>query len=271
MKTNTILLFILLASSNYMFSQVAKDTLGVDYIYEQNYYNGSFSPEEIWKIYKAAYIKQLESKGLTNYEFNKSILNFSKQKETFITRINNELKLTEVQLRNTKEQIALTIIEIKKADKQRAKDTSQRVKDARHLVKDAIQRTKVNQWRKNTDNILIKNIKLSNQLNNNKPIFFKVTAKTTLKIGVRAHINSGITLIEIYNPKGIKEGELSLKFKSKPVSNEEKEGLEYNSGALDKTITGAEIGEWKIKITSKKAEGFVAISVVKYLKPTMNE
>lgn len=318
MKTNTILLLILLASSNFMFSQVEQDSLGVNYIYAPNHFNDSFSPEESWEIHKAAYIKQLKSKGLTDDEIKRNMVTYEKDKEEFIARVKEQHRLAAIQRKKAAEQRALAEIERKKAaeqrrlaaiqrqkadelrkladverkkaDEQRGKDAIQREKAdelrkqadierakadvQRKLaeiqkVKAEEQRKKAQEWRKNAENILIKNITLSNQSSRSKTIIFKVTSKTTLRIGIRAHISSGSTLIEIYNPEGAKEGELSLKFK-KSVSNEEKEALEYTSGALDKTISGAEVGEWHIKISSQKSAGTVAMSVAQY-KPTMNE
>lgn len=334
MKTNTILLFIFLASSNFMFSQVAQDSLIVNYIYAPNHSNNSFSAEESWEIHKAAYIKQLKAKGLTDDEIKRSMVAYEKDKEEFITRVKEQHRLAEIQRKKAAKQRALAAIErkkaneqrrlatiqrkkanelrkladieIRKADEQRVKAAIQKVRDSEQRAKDAIQRLKANEltkladierakadeqreladiqrakaeeqrkkiqeWRKNAENILIKNITLTNQSNNSKPIIFKVTSKTTLRIGIRAHISSGTILIEIYNPKGIKEGELSLNFKSKSGSNEEREGLEYTSGALDKTIFGAEVGEWQIKISSQKVEGTVAMSVAQDIKPTMDE
>lgn len=313
MKTNTILLFILLAGSNFMFSQVAKDTLGANYIYAPNVFNDNLSPKESWEIHKAAYIKQLKSKGLTDDEIKKSMVIYEKEKEEFISQVKEQQRLASIQRKKAAEQRALAEIirkeadEIRKqadivrkdadelrkqadivrknADKQREKANELRKQaDIERAKADELrkladiqrakaeeQRKKTQEWRKNAENILIKNITLTNQSNNNKPIIFKVTSKTNLHIGIRAHISSGTTLIEIYNSNGIKEGELSLNFKSKSASLEDKEVLDYTSGSLDKTISGAEVGEWQIKISSQKSEGTVAISVAQDIKPTMDE
>ena len=320
MKRNKILLIILLASSNFMLSQVAQDSLGVNYVYAPNHFNDSFSAEESWEIHRAAYIKQLKSKGLTDDEIKRSMVAYEKDKEEFIARVNEQHRLAAIERKKAAERRALAEIERKKAAEQRrlaaiqrqkadelrkladierkkadeqreedavqrakdaekrAKDALERAADASHRAKDAIQRIKAEEqrmmtqeWRKNAENILIKNIKLSNQYSSSKPIFFKVTSTRTLRIGIRAHISSGYALIELYNPEGIKEGELSLEFKSKSGSNEEKEGVEYTSGALDKTILSPEAGEWQIKISSQKSEGTVAMSVAQYIKPAVNE
>lgn len=290
MKKNTILLFILLASSNIMFSQVKRDSLETNFIYAPGYFINNFSAEESWRIHKAAYVKQLKSKGLTDKEFKKSIVAYRNYKEKFFARVREQNRLAAIErkkdaIQRAKDakQRAKDAIKRKKASERRAlatiqrkKDAIQRAKDAKQREKDVIkrkkaeaQRKKSQEWRKNAENILIKNISLSNESNSTKTIPFEVTYKNTLRIGIRANVSSGIISIEIFNPKGIKEGELSLTFKS--GADKEKEEMEYTSGALDKTILGAEVGEWKIKISSKKSEGSVAMSVAQYLKSTMDE
>ncbi|WP_299890049.1 hypothetical protein [uncultured Lacinutrix sp.] len=320
MKKSTFLLFVLLVSSSFTFSQVKKDSLNDNYIYPPES-QGSFTPKESWKIHRAAYIKQLKAKGLTDNEFNIKLISYEKQKEEFLAKVKEQHRIAEIQRKKANKQRALAAIERKKADKQRKLAVIQRKKadELRKLadierkkadeqrVKSGIQRLKTielikqanierakadkqrklaeiqrikaekerkkaQEWRKNAENILTKNITLSKQSNNSsKPILFKVTSKTTLRIGIRANISSGTALIEIYNPEGTKEGELSLKFNSQSISNQEKEALEYTSGAFDKTIPDAKVGDWKIKISSYESEGNVAMSVSKYIKPTMNE
>lgn len=319
MKTNIILLFILLASSNLMFSQVPQGSFDENNTYPPKSY-GDLTPKESWEIHKAAYIKQLKTKGLTDLEFKKSLSDYKKQKEEFLAKVEQRHRIAAIEREKAAERRALAAIERKKAeekrrlaaiqrekadelrklagierkkaDEQREKDAEQRAKDAEKRAKDAVQRAadaeqrakdaikrvkaeeqrkKAQEWINNAENILIKNITLSNQSNSSKPIVFKVTTKTTLRIGIRAHISSGTTLIEIYNPDGIKEGELSLEFKSKPVSSASNDFLNKTSGALDKTILDAEVGEWQIKISSQKSEGTVAMSVAQYIKPPMDE
>ena len=320
MKTNTILLFILLVGSNLMFSQVTQDSLAVKYIYAPNHFNNSFSAEESWEIHRTAYIKQLKSKGFTADEIERSMVTYEKDKEEFIAQVKEQHRLAAIQRKKAEEERKLADIERKKADEQRElaaiqkkkadefrkladierkKANEQREKDAilrekadelrkradierakadeqrklaeTHRAKADEQREKADEWRNSFENILIKNITLSNKSNSVKPITFKVISKTILRFGIRAHISSGTTLIEIYNPEGIKEGELSLDHKSNSTSSASNDFLKNTSGALDKTISGAEVGEWQIKISSQKSEGTVAISVAQQIKPTMDE
>jgi len=294
MKKSAFLLFFLLVCSSFMFCQVKKDSLKVINIYPPQSYGNSYdylSPEESWGIHKAAYIKQLKSKGITDDEFKKSMTTYEKDKEEFIAQVKEQHRLAAIQREKDAQQRAKHAIQRKKHAEQRAKHAIQREKDAEQRAKHAIQREKdaeqrakdaikremaeaqrkkSQEWRNNAENILIENVPLSKR-NNIKSIPFRVTYKTTLRIGIRAHISSGTTLIEIYNPEGIKEGELSLKHKSKPTSSADNEFFKETSGALDKTISGAEVGKWQIKITSKKSEGTVAMSVAQNIKPTMDE
>lgn len=202
-------------------------------------------------------------------------------------------KQAEIQRRKADELRKLADIERAKADKQRAKDAIERAKadelrkqaDIKRTKADELrkqadierakadeQRKKSQEWRKSAENILIKNIALSNRSNDSsQPIIFNVASKTTLYIGIRADISLGSTSIEIYNPKGVKEGELSLRHQSESGSNKVNKEPEYTSGAFDRTIINAEVGTWQIKISSIKAEGNVAMSVAQYIKPTINE
>ena len=238
MKKGTFLLVLLFVCRSFIFCQVKKDSLD-NHIYPPQSY-GNFSPKESWEIHRAAYIKQLKAEGLTDDEFERRLLIYEEQKDVFLAEVKEQNKIAAIQRAKANEQRKLAEIERKRAEKER--------KEAQ-------------EWRGNAKNILIKNVTISN---NNEPVMFKVTSKKTLRIGIRAHISSGIASIEIYNPKGIKEGELSLKFEQKSDLNEE-EGKEYISGALDKTILETEVGEWQIKILSQKSEGNVSISVAQDL------
>ena len=137
MKINSILLFILLASSHCMFSQVAQDSLNVDHIYAPNHFNDSISAEESWEIHKAAYIKQLQSKGLTDAEIKKSMVTYEKEKEEFIAQV--------------KEQHRLAAIQREKAAELRAKAAIIRVKADEQRKLAAIQREKADELRKLAD------------------------------------------------------------------------------------------------------------------------
>lgn len=320
MKANTILLFILLIFSNFMFGQVAKDTLGVNYVYAPNIFNDNLSPKDSWEIHKAAYVKQLKSQGLTDDEIKGRMVIYEKEKKEFIAQVKEQNRLAANQRKKAAEQRTVAAnermkadeqrklatiqrqkadelrkqadIERKKADEQRGKEGIQSEKaaelrkqaDIERVKADAQrklaeiqrekaeeERKKTQEWRKTAENILIKNITLTNESNNIQPIRFKVTSKTNLHIGIRAHISSGTTLIEVYNSNGIKEGELSLNLESNSTLLKDEDVVEYTSGALDTTISGVEVGEWQIKILSQKSEGAVAVSVAQDIKPTMDE
>ncbi|MBD0403043.1 hypothetical protein [Flammeovirga sp. EKP202] len=248
MGKSIIFLFVLLLSNTFGFCQVEKDSLLESYIYPPNSYNNydGLTPKESWDIHKAAYIKQLKAKGGTSEEYDKSLLDYEKQKKEFLTLVEERNRIAEVQ---------------------REKDAELRKKHAiqRHLAEE--RRKKSQAWRENAKEILIKNITLTHQTDDSESMAFKVTSKMTLYIGIRAHIKSGSTLIEIYNPKGVKEGELSLKYQS----DANQKVKEYTSGALDKTISNTEVGEWQIKISSQKSNGNIAMSVAQSIKPTVDE
>ncbi|WP_044212475.1 hypothetical protein [Flammeovirga sp. OC4] len=262
MGKTIIFLFVLLVSNTAVFCQVEKDSLPENYIYPPNSYNNydGLTPKESWDIHKAAYIKQLKAKGGTSEEYDKSLLDYEKQKKEFLTLVEERNRIAEVQREKDAELR-------KKHAIQREKDAELRKKYEiqRRLAEE--QRKKSQAWRENAKEILIKNITLTDQTNNSESIVFKVTSKMTLYIGIRAHIKSGSAQIEIYNPKGVKEGELSLKYQS----DANQKVKEYTSGALDKTISNTEVGEWQIKISSQKSNGNIAMSVAQSIKPTVDE
>lgn len=207
--------------------------------------------------------------------------------------------LAEIQRAKAAEQRKLADVQRKQAeelrilaDEQRKKSSSQRTKaeelrkEARHLRALADEQRKIadiqramaeekrrvaEEWRKRFRPILKQTLKLSKKTSKQPPINFTVSSKTSLQISIIANISSGSTLIEIYNPKGVKEGELSLKFNSLPTSGQVDEKLDYSSGSLHKTISGADAGEWLIKIFPNQSDGSLAIAVAEYEKPSSNE
>ncbi|NLR91397.1 hypothetical protein [Flammeovirga agarivorans] len=262
MEKSIFLFFILLLTNTFVFCQEDKDSLADNYIYPPNSYNNfdGLTPKESWDIHKAAYIKQLKAKGVTGKEYKKSLNEYEKQKADFLTRVEEQNRIAEVQRKKNEEQRAKNKIQREKNEKQRTKNEIQREKNEEI-------RKKYQKWIDNTEEILSKNIIISSQIDNSKPISFTVTSNKTLYLGIRAHVKSGTTLIEIFNPKGNKEGELSLK--SQLGSNNRES--EYTSGAFDKTISTTEVGEWQIKISSQKSNGNVAMSVRQSIKSVMNE
>ena len=294
MKTKTVLVVMLLVSSHFMFSQEAQDSLGVNYIYAPNHHSNNFSAEESWEIHRAAYIKQLNAKGQTEDEIKTSMITYEKDKAEFIARVKEQLRFAAIQREKAAKLRAVAKKRRDKAAKrreealiqrqkartqreaskelrgeaavQRTEAAKQRKQAAKQRKLAAVQRKKDQLWRKHAENILIKNITFTEQSSNNQPVIFNVSSKTTLRIGIIASISSGSTLVEIYNPNGIKKGELTLNYKSH--SNN---GDEYTSAALDKTISGATVGDWQVKISSQNSEGTVDISVAQYKKPAVDD
>lgn len=280
MKTNTILLFILLACSSIMHGQVEKDSLSYNL-------NSNFSGEETWQIHKAAYFKQLKSKGLPAKEIEAKMAKFEKIKEEFIAGLREHQKSIELQRKKASEQRALAEIQRKKASELRKTANIERVKASEQRKIAATQRIKANEQRKiaaiqrvqarkqrekvrelraKNKIILSQNIELSQDSNRIKTIYFDVTEKTTLDIEFGMHLDSGKTLVELFNPKGTKEGELSLNYKSKSDKNKEKDSSMPTAGAFNKIILNAEAGKWKINIKPKNSEGNLSISIFNIYK-----
>lgn len=155
-------------------------------------------------------------------------------------------------------------IQRKNAETQRKLAAIQR-KEAKKL------RAEAQKLRNSFDNILTKKITFTHQSANIKPIRINVDKKTNLHFSLHGTIRSGDTLVEIFNPKGKKEGELSLEHNTTTTPNKQNAFSATTSGSFNKTISNADIGQWQIKITANKSEGNVNVSVAHYIKPVMNE
>jgi DNA polymerase III alpha subunit (gram-positive type) len=157
------------------------------------------------------------------------------------------------------------------AEKQREVAAEQRkvAEEMRKLAE--IQRKKAEEIRNSFENILTKNLEISKSSTKIDPITINIEKKTTIYFSVHSRLNSGNILIEIFNPKGGKEAELSLEHKQKSGVVIADDFSKYTNGSINKTIADADAGDWQIKITPKQSEGNVNISVGRYIKPATDE
>lgn len=305
MKNRAILLLLgLIISSSSVFSQVSKDTLPENFIYPR--FRGYFSPEESWQIHKEAYKKKLEAKGLSENEISKKLQEYEKQKEEFIEKIieqrklaekqrqlaeiqrqqaDEQRKLADVQRQEAEKQKQLVEIQRQQADEQRKQADVQRQEAEKQRQKADEQRKEaetqrkmadeqrkiVEEWRNSIKNLLNENITLSGEDSKIRSVKIIVTNKNALFFNIYGDINSGNVLIEILNPNGKKEGELSLEHRTDSTPKTVTKLSGNTSGSLNKTINSPEIGDWLIKITPEKSNGNINISVAQYIKPTIDE
>ena len=186
--------------------------------------------------------------------------------------------LNEVQSKQAEEQRKKADVYRLKAEEQRKKADVHRLKAEQQRELADIQRQKAEKfrdeaekWRNSFEYILIKDITISSQSANIKPIIVKIDKKATLRFNINGKISSGTTIVEIYNPSGSKEGELSLEHNTDASLTDKNDLIDFTSGSLNKTISNADIGDWQIKIVSKKSEGNVKLSVAYFIKPVMDE
>ena len=291
MKTRAILFIsILFTSSCYILSQQPNDTLKEDNVYPQFY--EYFSVEESWQIHKEAYKKKLEDMGLSEDEITKKMLEYENQKEEFIEKIKEqrllaekERQLAEIQRKKAEEQRQLAEIQRQEADEQRKQVEAQReiaeeqqrmaeeqrklAEVQRELAEE--QRKLAEEWRNSVINLYDADLTISDNDSKSKSINIKITEKHTLFFNINGSIKSGNVLIEILNPDGKREGELSLQHPKESVQKTDTNFSEGTSGSINKTINAPEIGEWTVKITPIKSIGNIHISVAQYIKPTKNE
>ena len=304
MKNRAILLILgLIISSSFAFGQVSKDTVRRDSVYP---IRGYFSTEQSWQITKEAYRKQLEAEGLSVDEVNQKIQKFEEMKAALIEKIKKQQKLAEkqrqlaeMQRQKAEEQREQAEIQRQEAEKQRQMSVEQRKqarieqekaneqrklaeverqkageqrKEAEAQRKIAVEQRKIaEEWRNNVKSLLDENVTMSGNDSKTKSIKLKVAQQNTLFFNVDGEINSGNVLIEIFNPKGQKEGELSLEHHKASTPQTEARLLGNTSGSLNKTINSPETGDWVVKITPEKSNGHINISVAQYVKPTVDE
>ncbi|GET33859.1 hypothetical protein PbJCM13498_27220 [Prolixibacter bellariivorans] len=304
MKNRAILLIVgLIISSSLAFGQVSKDTVRRDSVYP---FRGYFSTEQSWQITKEAYRKQLEAEGLSADKVNQKIQKFEEMKSALIEKIKKQQKLAEkqrqlaeIQRQKAEEQRKEAVAQRQEAEKQRQmsarqreqarverekaseqrklaeiqrqKAGEQRKEAAAQRLKAEAQRKMAEEWRKNVKSLLDENVTLSGKDSKAKSVKLEVAQRNPLFFNVDGEINSGNVLIEIFNPKGQKEGELSLEHHRESGSKTNSGLSDNTSGSLNKIINSPETGDWVVTITPEKSTGHIHISIAQYIKPAIDE
>jgi hypothetical protein len=178
--------------------------------------------------------------------------------------IESQRKLVEDQRQLADEQKKLAAAHRQEAEKQRElADKQMKLADNQRKVAEE-QRKNGEEWRNNLKNLLNESFTISDKDSKSISAKIRVTEKSALFFNVNSEINSGNVLIEIFNPSGKKEGELSLEH-----SNAQKGQINQTAnttGSLNKTINSPETGDWSVKITPERSAGNVNISVAQHIK-----
>ena len=126
-------------------------------------------------------------------------------------------------------------------------------------------------WANSIKHLANEDIPMSGKDSKIRTVKLNVTEKNTLFFNVNGMINGGSVFIEIIDPKGQKEGELSLEYRKKSDSKKETRFPDNISGSLNKIMNSPEPGEWTVKIKPKRAKGHIHISVSQLTKPMADE
>lgn len=272
MKNRAILFILaLLISGGLAFGQTAKDTVQNDTI--QTKVKIYFSPEKSWQISKEAYEKQLKAQGLTDREIQKKMQAFEQQKTHILVTLNDQLKTAEKQMKLSDEQRKIAEKQLEKFRKQYQSGEFQkqmaevRVKMIAVRKKLAAKQQKITmELRTNVHSLLNKDITLTGKDSKSQSVKVMVNQANTLFFNVAGNVSAGNVLIEIFNPKGQKEGELSLEHRH--GSNAKPEPFSGStSGSLNKIINAPQTGEWVVKIKPKKSKGHLHLSATQFTKP----
>ena len=265
MKNRAILLLLgLMISSSFVFGQVPIDALRKDSVLPQ--LKSYFSAEQSWQISKEAYKKQLEATKLSENEIKQKIQEFEKQKPALIEKINKQLKKVENQMVLSGVQRKTAEIELQKFAKQWGSGEFQRQMTDLQRSTAELEQKVAEEYNTSTKSIFNKSITISGNDSKTKSVRVKVTKSNPLFFNVGGKIDSGHVLIEIFNPKGQIQGELSLEHhKGTP-----KTGAVFSdktSGSVNNIINAPETGDWVVKITPERSKGHIHISVTQYTKP----
>ena len=177
-------------------------------------------------------------------------------------KANEQRKQAEIQRKEANKQRELAEIQRKNAEEQRELAEIQRLKAEE-------QRRIAEEYRKSIKELLNKNIGLTSENSKAGIINLKINNDGALFFNINGYLNSGNVLVEIINPSGKKEGELSLEYSKGNTSGNS--FTTNSSGSLNKTVNKPESGEWKIKIIPKNAKGSVNILVAQYINPDIED
>ena len=265
MRSKAILLLLgLMISSSFVFGQIPLDALQKDSILPQ--LKSYFSAKQSWQISKEAYKRQLEAKGLSENEIEQKILEFEKTKPAIIEKIKKQLKMVEKQMELSGVQRKTAEEELQKFEKQWSSGEFQRQMTDLQRSTAELEQKVAEEFSTSTKSIFNKSITLSGNDSKTKSVRVKVTKSNPLFFNVGGKIDSGHVLIEIFNPKGQIQGELSLEHhKGTP-----KTGAVFSdktTGSVNNIINAPETGDWVVKITPNRSKGHIHISVAQYTKP----
>ena len=216
-------MLLLLTFNSLLLAQEKKETLDDSTVFASPS-NDGLTPKESWGIHKTAFIKKLKKEGATAEEIKEQLISYEKEKAEYIAKISENLRLDEIKRK-----------------------------------KGAEIRKRADEWRKNYELLISKNLTFSKDDENIESVSFELDSETTISFGIRAHISSGNAQLLLYNPDGEIEARLKLEYDQQNASSEGE--LRFTSGSLDKKITGSKPGIWQVKIIPKKATGYLAFSV----------
>lgn len=279
MKNRAILLLLvgLMISSSFAFGQALKDTLQKDSIHAPvipkapapPQFKNYFSAEQSWQISKEAYEKQLKAMGLSEKEIDQKVQEFEKQKPALMERIKVEMKMVGKQLQLSEYQRKMAEKQIQEVTKElKSAEFQKKMAEVQRKLSGKLQKM-AGEWRNSVKNLVHENILLSGKDSKNRTVKFKVIQKNTLFLNINCRISSGSVLVEVFDPKGQKEGELSLEHGKDSTTKTKARFAGNTSGSLNKIINAPEAGDWEVKVKPKKSEGHVFLSIGQFNKPAI--
>ncbi len=251
-------LFLILAFGHYVNAQTAVDSSAHKLPYPR--FSTFLTEEESWELHKEAYQKKLEAEELSKEEMELKMLEYEKQKEEMIARIKNR-RMQIDRRREFAEAHRNRAKRMRSMAEQRRKQAHERRKTAVGLRKQAAE------MRNDFKKLHREELSFSKDKSESRSIKVSVDEEGALFFKSKASVISGYVHIEIFDPNGKKEGELSLE-QSEANDSEDNNKV---TGTLNKTINVAKAGDWLIKIKSEKSQSIIAIAVVQWTNHSIDE
>lgn len=267
MKKYILLLIISLVCGNFIYSQEVKDSLKENT--SKSIFYDKLSPKESWELHKKQYSQKLKAKGFSVNEIDKKLIIYDKQKDKFLENLIEQRKIAKLNRHNA--EILRVEAETRKKEatvqRQKAKKLRDEAETRRKQAEN--QRKLAEKWRNSFENVITEKITLTSSNPDIETISFELKNKASLIFKINGDLNSGTTLIEIFNPNGTMEDNFILKYQSNQANKETE--LKPNLKSLSKLINDADVGIWQLKVHTQKSVGYINISIDKNINETAED
>ena len=192
-----------------------------------------------------------------------------KRAEIIRSRMEKRVEQASLQREEAVKQREFASIQRQKAVKLRQAAMVQR-KEAMLMRRDAeVIRRKAEKLRNSVEVLFSDNVEIKASQTSIERIPLQIKGDSGISISIFGSIKSGIAKMELFDPNGKKEGELTLEHKS-DKNLKENTVVINTSGSFTKTIDNPKNGTWIIKITPNSAKATINYRITRF-KPMSSD